>query len=232
VLAAGASRLVNLVATVPATAPYGSTELLHLGVSSINANPPLVGSIAIDDALHVVGYFGDATGNALYGQDDVTLLQRVIVKTDPGFAFWSNIDPVIVGDIAGGGSLNSLDASRLLQEVNFVNGTGTIDRPEVPPIPTGIGPIVFASSQGVAPASLAAPAATTTAAKASGPVITLGKPTAAAAPALPAFAAEDAAKPWLADYLGNAGQAAKVSPNLSLKVTLDKTASVSNLQRG
>jgi hypothetical protein len=142
-LAAGTQRLVDLVATVPATAVYGRKEVVDLSVTQINGNAP-VGGVADDDALHVVGYFGDTSGSADYSTLDVQLIQRYVVKLDAGFAAWRNVDPVLVADVAGGGSLNSLDASRLLQEVNFLTGVSTVDRLEIPPIPAGIPPIVFA----------------------------------------------------------------------------------------
>ena len=42
-------------------------------------------------------------------------------------------------------------------------------------------------------------------------------------PALPAATLVTANKPWLKDYLNNAGQVAKASPNLGFKVTVPKT---------
>ena len=44
-------------------------------------------------------------------------------------------------------------------------------------------------------------------------------------PALPALAVASTSKPWLKDYLNNAGQVAKTSPNLGLRVTVPMGAS-------
>lgn len=140
-LPAGSARLMTLQASVPASAPYGATQVLDVNLSAIDGVPQSVVMNPADDAVHVVGWFGDTSGNARYGNDDVTLLQRVIVRSDAGFAAWANVDPTIVGDIAGGGSLNSIDAGRLLQEVNFLAGAaGSVNRPEIPAIPAGFVP--------------------------------------------------------------------------------------------
>ena len=57
---------------------------------------------------------------------------------DAGFAAWNTIDPVVIADTAGGGTLNSLDVTRLLQEVNFLAGVpGSADRAEIAPLPAG-----------------------------------------------------------------------------------------------
>ena len=142
-LAAGATRLIDLVANVPASARYGAKQVLDIAVQSINGSAALPGSVADDDALHVVGYFGDTSGNAAYSTLDGQMVQRVMVKLDPGFAAWANVDPLLVADITGDGKLNSLDATRLLQEVSYLTGASTVDRLEIPPIPPGIGPISF-----------------------------------------------------------------------------------------
>ena len=142
-LAAGNQRLVELVATVPASAVYGRKEIIDLTVTQINGSAPLPGDVADDDALHVVGYLGDTSGSADYSTLDVTLLQRLVTHLDSGFAAWRNVDPMLVADISGDGRLNSLDASRLLQEVNFLIGASSTDVLAIPPIPKGIPPIVF-----------------------------------------------------------------------------------------
>jgi hypothetical protein len=144
-LAAGTATLVNLTADVPASAPYGAKQVLNLALVSANGSAASAAALTADAAVQVVGYFGDSSGNAAYSSLDVQQLQRVIVKSDVGFAAWANVDPVVIADIAGGGSLNSLDATRLLQEISFLTGVaGSIDRPEIPPIPAGSTPIAFA----------------------------------------------------------------------------------------
>lgn len=140
-LAAGTQRLVDLQAMVSAGAPYGAVQRLDLLLRSVDGVVQSSVLNPADDAVHVVGFFGDGNRDARYSSADVTLLQRVITRTDPGFAAWNRVDPVIVGDIAGGGTLNSIDGTRLAQEVAFLNGTlGSADRPEIPPIPAGFVP--------------------------------------------------------------------------------------------
>ena len=143
-LAAGSVRLIDLVARVPDSAPYGAKHVLDLSVESIDGGAPVAGNVVDDDALHLVGYLGDTSGNAAYTTLDGQQIQRLLVKLDTGFAAWPNVDPLLIADINGSGTLTSLDASRVLQEVSYLTGASAIDRPEIPPIPAGIGPIHFA----------------------------------------------------------------------------------------
>jgi VCBS repeat-containing protein len=142
-LAAGSTRLVDLVAHVPVSAPYGAKQILDLNVESIDGSAPPAGSVAADDAFHLVGYFGDSSGNAAYSTLDGQQIQRVLVKLDSGFAAYPNVDPLIVADINGSGTLTSIDASRVLQEVSYLTGASSVDRLEIPAIPAGIGALKF-----------------------------------------------------------------------------------------
>ena len=56
VLPAGTIELAGLVASVPRSAPYGKTELLHIAVKSINGASAVAAS---GDGVHVVGLLGD-----------------------------------------------------------------------------------------------------------------------------------------------------------------------------
>jgi VCBS repeat-containing protein len=134
-------EIVKLDATVPNDAKYTEKHILDLTDISINK-----GAITArgDDGIHVVGYFGDTSGNAAYSTLDGQLLQRVLLGYDRGFGAYRNTDPMIIGDITGDGLLNSLDGSRILQEATwYTTGNPVYNRPEIPPIPTGIGPIQF-----------------------------------------------------------------------------------------
>ena len=133
-IAAGKQTLVNLVARVPNGAAYGAVEVVD--VSNVFANQSAA-ERADDDALHVVGYIGDTNRNAKLDKEDVTLIQRNGLKMDSGFAAWSYINPLMVGDVDGDGRLTTADASRVLQKMNGVA------RPEIPDVPTGIN-VVFA----------------------------------------------------------------------------------------
>ncbi|MDO8955218.1 MAG: PKD domain-containing protein, partial [Gammaproteobacteria bacterium] len=146
----GSWRVVDLVASVPATAPYGGSEVVRVGISSINGAAPAAGSVISDNALHVVGYFGDANGDARYTADDASQILRVVSKKDPGFAAWRNTDPVQIAGVSGGNGLSALDATSVLQNIGL------------PPIPA-VGPINFASQSANVALSVqaAAPAVTT-----------------------------------------------------------------------
>jgi len=124
---------------VPSTAAYGAKQVLDLDEVLVDGQ-----GATDDDAVQVVGYLGDTSGNAAYTTLDGQQIQRVLVKLDAGFAAYPNVDPLLVADINGSGTLTSLDASRVLQEVSYLTGASTIDRLEIPPIPEGVGPIRFA----------------------------------------------------------------------------------------
>jgi hypothetical protein len=125
-LNAGPQELVRLIASVPATVPYRSSEILD--ISNVTINGGTLAAIG-DDALHDASYIGDATGSGTYSSLDATRILRVVSGLDTGFALFTKIDPVILADVTGNGILSSLDATRLLQEV-----VG-LDRPEIPPLP-------------------------------------------------------------------------------------------------
>ncbi|QKS29606.1 MAG: tandem-95 repeat protein [Candidatus Accumulibacter similis] len=138
-LAAGKVHLLDLQAFVPSTAAYGAKQVLDLDEVLVNGQ-----GATDDDALQVVGYFGDTSGDATYTTLDGQQVQRVLVKLDSGFAAYRNVDPLIIADINGSGTLTSIDASRVLQEASFLMGAaGSVDRPEIPPIPVGVGAISF-----------------------------------------------------------------------------------------
>jgi hypothetical protein len=126
-LPAGTLNLFNLVAEVPLTAPYFARQILDIDQVVVNG---VAVQCADDDALHVVGYLGDTNGSQGYEKEDVTLIQRVVVKADSGFAAWDDLDPLMIADIDGNGLISSLDATRVYQELSG------LDRPEIPPLPT------------------------------------------------------------------------------------------------
>jgi uncharacterized protein (DUF2141 family) len=127
----------SVLATVPATAPYGSKHTLSLTNVSLQS-----GSIAMpfrtDVGIHIVAYIGDASGDGAYTTLDPLRIQRVIAGTDRGFYAYPTVDPVLIGDVAPGGVLTATDTALL----NLVVSGRSV--PQVPAIPTGIGPLVFA----------------------------------------------------------------------------------------
>lgn len=127
-LAAGTTRFVNLQATVPSTALYRTKHVLDLTNISLNA-----GAIPAldDDALHVVAFFADVTGNGTYSAQDASFIARQAVGIDTGFDQFKLLDPFIIGDITGNGGISAQDTSFMLQAAVGINVA------EIPtPLPT------------------------------------------------------------------------------------------------
>jgi hypothetical protein len=148
-IAAGRVTLLDLVASVPVTAGYGRREILDLGVDAINGD--VQAPATARDALHVVGYFGDADGDAKLTTNDVQKVARVVSGFDTGFAAWQGVDPLLVADIDGNGRLTAIDTSWLLGKVR-----GQV-RPEIPDVPAGV-TVIFAQPEALVsmPRTLAA----------------------------------------------------------------------------
>jgi hypothetical protein len=125
-LIAGPVEVLRLIGSGPSDATYKATNLITFINASLNNDAILT---VADDALHVVAYIGDTTGNGSYSSLDAQRVLRVVAGLDSGFAAYPLVDPVIIGDVTGNGSLSSLDATRILQKA------AGLDRPEFPPIP-------------------------------------------------------------------------------------------------
>lgn len=243
-LPAGSFQLASLVTSVPAGAPYGASEVLRIKVASLNGSAPASGSVLSDDALHVVGYFGDANGDAAYTSADVQQILRVVNRTDPGFAAWRNVDPVSIAGVTGGTGLSALDANSLLLNIGL-------------PIVPRLGSINFYAGPATAPATASATLVPTSkvAAAASAPMETasvmavatqavatekaaarvVSAEPAASAVALPRI---DLASPvgrvcdalsfghtrvdsaWLQQTLGNGGESRRIEPNARLRISV------------
>jgi hypothetical protein len=138
-LAAGVVRLGGLVATVPnaAASLYRGKSLLHF--SSVSLNGTSTGPVG-DDAVEVVGYFGDATGDGVLSGGDASLISRVATGVDNnpatgvigGFAAYQLADPVLIGDLAAAGNVG---AGSVTLMNSFLSGT---PRPQIPAIPSGL----------------------------------------------------------------------------------------------
>jgi hypothetical protein len=122
----GAIELGQLSASVPINAAYKATQVLSFEIVSVT---PANTSIKTDDALHLVAYLGDTTGNKSYSALDAQRVLRVAAGLDSGFAAYLLVDPVIIADATGNGVISALDATRILQEVVGLNP------PEIEPIP-------------------------------------------------------------------------------------------------
>ncbi|HEX2974058.1 MAG TPA: Ig-like domain-containing protein, partial [Tepidisphaeraceae bacterium] len=127
-LAAGAMALLQLKASVPADAPYGSAGTLRLAGVKVND-----GDARGDTAVQAVAYLGDASGNKSYSGLDAALIANVAIRAVRGFEAYPLIDPVIIGDINSNGSIGGLDASYVAQKSIGLPRTEIPDLPSIAP---------------------------------------------------------------------------------------------------
>ena len=105
--AGSVATFARLTATVPSTATYGAKEILDLQGLAINNSST---GVVADDALHAVGYAGDATMGFNYSVEDAMDVARVAIGLNPGFAAWPLLDPVVLADVEGNGVVNATNA--------------------------------------------------------------------------------------------------------------------------
>ena len=132
-------QLGGLVATVPNSAAslYKSKALLHWTGVTLNG-----GAISVvgGDAVQVVAYFGDATGDGTLSGGDASDISAVATGTSTnaalgtlsGFSAFPLADPVIIGDLSGNGNADAPDVTLVN---SYLAGT---PRPQIPSIPTGL----------------------------------------------------------------------------------------------
>jgi hypothetical protein len=128
-----------LNADVPATAPYGDSQIIRL--DNVRVNEDQIASRA-DFAMHKAIYLGDTDGNAVYTGFDSALISRVVVLLDSGYDEHNWTDPVIVSDATADGTLSGLDASFVAQK------SVLLARPEIPDLP---GIVVVPGEPGIDP---------------------------------------------------------------------------------
>ena len=80
----------------------------------------------------MVGYFGDADGDAKLTTMDVQRVARIVAGDDTAFSAWPQANRLLVADINGDGRMTAIDSSYLLQKVRG------LPRPEIPDIPLDI----------------------------------------------------------------------------------------------
>ena len=131
--------IYTLDADVPATAPYGDSQVIRL--DNLRVNEDHIASKA-DFAVHKAVYLGDADGNAVYTGFDSALISRVVVLLDSGFDEHNWTDPLIVADTTGDQTISGQDASYVAQKAAL------LPRPEIPDLP---GIVVVLRTPGVDP---------------------------------------------------------------------------------
>jgi hypothetical protein len=150
--------LGGLVAMVPSTAYYKAKDLLHFSSVSLEAGGSSVAAIG-SDALHLVTFAGNASGSGAITSADVLDMARVVAGADAGFAAYPLVDPEVIGDLLGDGTVDGPDGALLGR---YVNGVTTPQMPTYPGAPVNnlsvAGPLVAASTPSAASAASAAPA--------------------------------------------------------------------------
>ena len=121
----------GLTATVPSTAYYKAKDLLHFSSVALKAGGSSVVTIGAD-ALHLVTFAGNASGSGAITSADVLDMARVVAGADAGFAAYPLIDPDVIGDLLGDGTVDGPDGALLGR---YVNGVTTPQMPTYPGTP-------------------------------------------------------------------------------------------------
>ncbi len=135
---AGQADIIDIIASVPEDAAYGTVQTLRISSLEVNAGGM---TATADDAIQVVAFAGDVNANRRYDAEDARLVARVGVGLDSGFVVgdssgaststvpFAAIDPALLGDVTGVDGLSPLDASDLLRRVV---GLSTPNIPDLP----------------------------------------------------------------------------------------------------
>lgn len=118
-------------ASVPATAPYASKQVVAVRNVSVNGGAI---SAAEDDAVHVAAYLGDANASRTLSGGDSSLVSQLAVAIGTGFLAYQNADPLLVADINQSGTLTGGDSS----QISLKSVGSTV--PSIPDIPGGVTP--------------------------------------------------------------------------------------------
>jgi hypothetical protein len=180
--AAGSTPILlgGLMATVPSTAYYKATDLLHFSSLSVNTGVTMVGS----DALHLVTFQGDGSGDGSITSADGLDISRVVAGADAGFAAYPLTDPDIIADMLSDGAVDGPNGALLGR---YINGIATPQLPVYPGAPvnklsvvgpgvTILSPLQLGSGESAAvPTTVASPSLTElTTSIVAGPVVQVG----------------------------------------------------------
>ena len=109
--------LGDITAVVPsgpgaaALSVYQVKELLQLGNIVINGNAN-TGAVSAN-GIHVNAYFGDVNGDKVISGLDTLTANTVAQGQAAGFSAYTQLDPVIIGDVAGDNSIDAGDVSTI-----------------------------------------------------------------------------------------------------------------------
>jgi len=154
--AAGNRQLLNLVATV-------RNEALMRAAGAVRLEDVVIDGVAVplaaDAAVQFVGYVGDVNFDGAYTTDDVTKIQRLVVRADTWLEGAPNVDSTVIADVDGNGVLTTLDAAYVAQR-RAVGQTPMI--PAIPPVPLVAAPTSSAVSASASTADVRAASSTGT----------------------------------------------------------------------
>ena len=107
-LPSGPLTIGSLQANVAAEATLGAAGL----ISFVNVDAD--GGVAAGrTAVQLVASLGDTSGDGSYSNADSTLAARLAMRLDTGLVAYATIDPVLVADASGNGSISMLDAAMI-----------------------------------------------------------------------------------------------------------------------
>src|SRR4029079_7589796 len=114
---------------VPATAPWGSTEVLTVADVEVDGFSSMKTAWA---SLHVLALPGDVTGDQSYSGLDAALIARIGAKLDFGFDAFPLVDPVLLSDLNNDGVTSAVDADLVARRA--------VGLPQsiIPELPTGV----------------------------------------------------------------------------------------------
>lgn len=118
--------LVKLQGRVLAGARYADLGVIDVGDVVVNGGALTASG---DEAVMVVGFIGDMSGNGRYSAVDSQRLMRVVSRLNTHFSAWPNVDPRIIGDVNGSGVMNATDVQLLMRRI------GGRVVPQIPAIP-------------------------------------------------------------------------------------------------
>jgi len=108
-LPAGGMTIGSLQADVAATATPAAAGLISLAAVEADGS----GGAAGRTAVQLVAALGDTSGDGSYSNADSTLAARLAMRIDTGLIAYATIDPVLVADVSGNGSISMLDAAMI-----------------------------------------------------------------------------------------------------------------------
>ena len=106
---AGQLTIANVMAQVAATAGNGSSALISLESVVVNGTVTAGGS----NAVQVVASLGDTSGDGEYSSSDANLAARLAMRLDSGLLSYPVINPSLVADVSGNGTVSMLDAAMI-----------------------------------------------------------------------------------------------------------------------